>query len=61
MISVEFIIGLNGSTMGCLVCFIFPALFYLKVMEAKEGGKIMARVGTNRYLLVVARAAGTHI
>lgn len=43
--TVEFILGMNGSTMGCLISFIFPAVMFLKVMDSKSTGKWQAKVG----------------
>ncbi len=45
-VSVEFILGMNGATMGTLICYIFPALFFVRVMANKPEGKHIARVGT---------------
>jgi len=44
LVSVEFVIGLNGSTMGCLISFIFPALMFLKVIPTPSGGQTQAKV-----------------
>lgn len=42
--TVEFILGMNGSTMGCLISFIFPAVMFLKVMDSNKKGKFQAKV-----------------
>jgi len=43
-VAVEFILGLNGSTMGCMISFIFPALLYLIVMKDKGDKRFLAKV-----------------
>ncbi|BFZ02831.1 hypothetical protein BsWGS_05870 [Bradybaena similaris] len=42
--NVEFILGMNGAVMGTLICYIFPALFFLKVMGSKPEGKNLAQL-----------------
>ncbi|CAG5130269.1 unnamed protein product, partial [Candidula unifasciata] len=42
--NVEFILGMNGAIMGTLICYIFPALFFLKVMGNKPEGKNLAQM-----------------
>ncbi|XP_041364258.1 putative sodium-coupled neutral amino acid transporter 10 [Gigantopelta aegis] len=42
--NVEFILGMNGATVGTLICYIFPALFFVRVMAAKTEGKILAQL-----------------
>uniref|UniRef100_A0A0B7ARU4 Amino acid transporter transmembrane domain-containing protein n=1 Tax=Arion vulgaris TaxID=1028688 RepID=A0A0B7ARU4_9EUPU len=41
--NVEFILGMNGAIMGTLICYIFPALFFLKVMGNKPEGRSLAQ------------------
>ncbi|ESP04030.1 hypothetical protein LOTGIDRAFT_109866 [Lottia gigantea] len=36
--NVEFILGFNGATMGTLMCFVFPAMFFLKVNKGESRG-----------------------
>ncbi|XP_050391956.1 putative sodium-coupled neutral amino acid transporter 10 [Patella vulgata] len=36
--NVEFILSFNGATMGTLMCFIFPAIFFLKVNKGESKG-----------------------
>ena len=43
-VTVEFILGLNGAITGTLICYIFPALFFLRVMSSKAEGKTIAQV-----------------
>lgn len=45
-ISVEFVLGINGATMGTLICYIFPALFFLSVMSDKAEGLFTGKVFT---------------
>ncbi|XP_025096167.1 putative sodium-coupled neutral amino acid transporter 10 isoform X2 [Pomacea canaliculata] len=42
--NVEFILGLNGAITGTLICYIFPALFFLHVMSSKAEGKTIAQI-----------------
>nr|KAG5714790.1 hypothetical protein BaRGS_000278 [Batillaria attramentaria] len=42
--NVEFILGLNGAITGTLICYIFPALFFLRVMSSKAEGKTIAQM-----------------
>ncbi|XP_067935576.1 putative sodium-coupled neutral amino acid transporter 10 isoform X2 [Watersipora subatra] len=42
--NVEFVIGLNGSTVGCLISFIFPAVMFLKIVDFKGEGAFKAKV-----------------
>ncbi|CAL1529393.1 unnamed protein product [Lymnaea stagnalis] len=42
--NVEFILGINGAIMGTLICYIFPALFFLKVMGSKPEEKSKAQL-----------------
>ena len=44
LLSVEFVLGINGATMGTLICYIFPAMFFLNVMATASEGKWTARV-----------------
>lgn len=46
VLAVEFILGMNGATMGTLICYIFPALFFVRVMANKAEGKHIAQVCT---------------
>ena len=43
-VSVEFILGMNGATVGTLICYIFPALFFVRVMAVKSEGRFIAKV-----------------
>ncbi|XP_052769434.1 putative sodium-coupled neutral amino acid transporter 10 [Mya arenaria] len=47
--NIEFVLGLNGATMGTLICYIFPALFFLNVMadnaEKKNVGRLVLVLG----------------
>ncbi|XP_074647829.1 putative sodium-coupled neutral amino acid transporter 10 [Tubulanus polymorphus] len=40
---VEFILGLTGSTMGSLICFIFPAIMFISVMSNSKISKSSAQ------------------
>ncbi|XP_076444976.1 putative sodium-coupled neutral amino acid transporter 10 isoform X2 [Babylonia areolata] len=40
--NVEFVLGLNGAITGTLICYIFPALFFLQV--SKPEGKTVAQI-----------------
>ncbi|KAL8574129.1 hypothetical protein ACOMHN_067181 [Nucella lapillus] len=40
--NVEFVLGLNGAITGTLICYIFPALFFLRV--SKPEGKTIAQI-----------------
>ncbi|KAL4240015.1 hypothetical protein ACF0H5_000810 [Mactra antiquata] len=42
--NIEFVLGLNGATTGTLICYIFPALFFLNVMSEKAEGKLSGRL-----------------
>ncbi|RUS71088.1 hypothetical protein EGW08_021149 [Elysia chlorotica] len=42
--NVEFILGLSGAIMGTLICYVFPALFFLKVMGNKHESRGMAQL-----------------
>lgn len=42
--NVEFILGINGAITGTLICYIFPALFFLRVMSSKAEGKTIAQI-----------------
>ncbi|KAK7112474.1 putative sodium-coupled neutral amino acid transporter 10 isoform X2 [Littorina saxatilis] len=42
--NVEFILGMNGAITGTLICYIFPALFFLRVMSSKAEGKTIAQI-----------------
>lgn len=44
LFSVEFVLAINGATMGTLICYIFPAMFFLRVMTGSSEGKNMAQV-----------------
>ncbi|KAL5018444.1 hypothetical protein ScPMuIL_004166 [Solemya velum] len=34
--NVEFVLAINGATTGTMMCFIFPALFYIRVMTSSD-------------------------
>ncbi|XP_045211537.2 putative sodium-coupled neutral amino acid transporter 10 [Mercenaria mercenaria] len=42
--NIEFVLGINGATMGTLICYIFPALFFLSVMSDKAEGLFTGKV-----------------
>ncbi|GFR73920.1 sodium-coupled neutral amino acid transporter 2 [Elysia marginata] len=42
--NVEFVLGINGAIMGTLICYIFPAMFFLKVMGNKQDSRGMAQI-----------------
>ena len=52
LLSVEFVLGINGATMGTLICYIFPAMFFLNVMATASEGKWTARVSKHDNLAV---------
>ncbi|XP_060064162.1 putative sodium-coupled neutral amino acid transporter 10 [Ylistrum balloti] len=41
--NVEFVLAMNGATMGTLICYIFPAVFFLRVMTSSSDGKQIAQ------------------
>ncbi|XP_033738972.1 putative sodium-coupled neutral amino acid transporter 10 isoform X2 [Pecten maximus] len=41
--NVEFVLAMNGATMGTLICYIFPAVFFLRVMTGSSDGKQIAQ------------------
>ncbi|XP_069124766.1 putative sodium-coupled neutral amino acid transporter 10 isoform X2 [Argopecten irradians] len=41
--NVEFVLAMNGATMGTLICYIFPAVFFLRVMTGSSEGKQIAQ------------------
>ncbi|XP_021342915.1 putative sodium-coupled neutral amino acid transporter 10 isoform X2 [Mizuhopecten yessoensis] len=41
--NVEFVLAMNGATMGTLICYIFPAVFFLRVMTGSSEGKLIAQ------------------
>lgn len=41
--NVEFVLAMNGATMGTLICYIFPAVFFLRVMTASSEKKNVAQ------------------
>ncbi|KAL3875599.1 hypothetical protein ACJMK2_033534 [Sinanodonta woodiana] len=41
--NVELVLALNGATVGNLICYIFPAIFFLKVMSGAAEGKGTAK------------------
>ncbi|XP_052263344.1 putative sodium-coupled neutral amino acid transporter 10 isoform X1 [Dreissena polymorpha] len=42
--NIEFVLALTGATAGTLICYIFPALFFLNVMSENTEKKMTARV-----------------
>lgn len=42
--SVEVIIGFVGSTIGTLICIIFPATCFVKIMQRSTGEKVIAQI-----------------
>ncbi|KAJ8318147.1 hypothetical protein KUTeg_003238 [Tegillarca granosa] len=42
--NVEFVLAMNGATMGTLICYIFPAMFFLRVMTTSSDGKNLAQL-----------------
>ncbi|XP_012937797.1 putative sodium-coupled neutral amino acid transporter 10 isoform X2 [Aplysia californica] len=42
--NVEFILGMNGAITGTLICYIFPALFFMRVMGSKPDGRTVAQL-----------------
>ncbi|XP_059174905.1 putative sodium-coupled neutral amino acid transporter 10 isoform X2 [Physella acuta] len=42
--NVEFILGINGAVMGTLICYIFPAMFFLKVLGSKPEERSKAQL-----------------
>ncbi|XP_062581724.1 putative sodium-coupled neutral amino acid transporter 10 isoform X2 [Saccostrea cucullata] len=41
--NVEFVLAMNGATMGTLICYIFPAVFFLRVMTGSSDKKNIAQ------------------
>ncbi|CAC5392484.1 SLC38A10 [Mytilus coruscus] len=41
--NVEFVLAISGATMGTLICYIFPAMFFLRVMTGSSEGKNLAQ------------------
>nr|XP_022315271.1 putative sodium-coupled neutral amino acid transporter 10 isoform X2 [Crassostrea virginica] len=41
--NVEFVLAMNGATMGTLICYIFPAMFFLRVMTPSSERKSVAQ------------------
>lgn len=53
--NIEFVLGLNGATTGSLICYIFPALFFINIMsdspDKKSIGKIVLVAGLTILIL----------
>lgn len=52
--AVEFVLGMCGATMGTLISYILPAVFFIKVSASLSDGKALARVNI-RVLLLFCR------
>ncbi len=53
LFSVEFVLGITGSTMGCLICYVFPAIMFISIMP-KTSGKSTAQVSYSSSSLAIA-------
>ncbi|XP_064628822.1 solute carrier family 38 member 10-like isoform X2 [Lineus longissimus] len=42
--NVEFVLGLTGATMGTMICYLFPAIMFIRVMSLASNGKAVAQI-----------------
>ena len=59
---IEFVLGILGSTIGAVICFIFPALIYLNLTSKNTTERLMAQfvVITGAFILIICSLSTLH-
>lgn len=42
--NIEFVLGLVGSTIGVMICLIFPAIFFISISSKHTNERLLAQV-----------------
>lgn len=48
--NIEFVLGLVGSTIGVMICLIFPAIFFISISSKHTNERLLAQVRSSKPL-----------